>query len=115
MFATPCQPSAGGFFSDLLEHGKYLTTIDFFVARFMMKESKFPSPIIVLDNRVGHIRRDYPNVSRAQMIPDAFVLIEGHLRFNLGLYLASKGDLGHEVDIWMMTRNIHSSSPASHA
>lgn len=96
-----------------LEHGKYLSTIDFFVARFMMKEHRFPSPIIVLDNRVGHIRRDYPNVSRAQMTPDAFVLIEGHLRFNLGLYLDSTGGLATDVDVWMMTRNVQSSSSSA--
>lgn len=93
------------------EHGKYLTSIDFYVSRYMMKEGKFPSPIIVLDNRSGHLRQDYFNVYGVPSIPDAFLLIEGHRRFNLGLYLASTGGLAPFVQVWLMTRCVEAPQP----
>jgi hypothetical protein len=66
----------------------------------MLEHRKFPVPIIVLDNRDGHHNKEYPEEDR---LPRAYVLMEGHTRFNTGVYLQSVGKLD-EADVWLMTR-----------
>lgn len=58
----------------------------------------FPRRIIVLDNRDVHINRE--NVEfESGLIPEALVLIEGHQRFNVALYMQATGRLNPEIDV----------------
>lgn len=87
-----------------LEHGKHLVGLDYWPSRYMLNHHCFPTPLIVMDNRNGHLLREHPKQAITEIIPNTFVLIEGHRRFNLGLYLASIGELDPIVNIWLMTR-----------
>jgi hypothetical protein len=71
-----------------------------YVPKYMLANKAFPAPIIVLDNHDGHHGRDYP---KEHPLPDAFVLVEGHTRFNTGIYLQSIGQL-ERADVWLVKR-----------
>lgn len=64
----------------------------------MLERGEFPQPIVVLDNRDGQ------NVSDWQNLPAAYVLIEGHTRFNIALHLQRTGRLLATVKVWLMER-----------
>jgi hypothetical protein len=87
-----------------LREGKELTELRFgwmpYVPRYMLEHRKFPVPIIALDNRDGHHNKEYPEEDK---LPRACVLMEGHTRFNTGVYLQSVGKLD-EADVWLTTR-----------
>ena len=72
------------------------------VPRYMLEHRKFPAPIIVLDNRNGHHNEEY---SAEVKLPLAYVLIEGHTRFNTGIYMESIGQLDR-ADAWLMKKNL---------
>jgi hypothetical protein len=69
-------------------------------AQYMLDNRRFPEPIIVLDNRDGHHNADYPEEFA---LPSGYILIEGHSRFNIGLYLHVEG-LMHSGKLWLMQR-----------
>ena len=70
---------------------------------YMLSHRDFPTPIVVLDNRDTHINRE--NVEfESDIIPEALVLIEGHRRFNIALYLQVTGRLNPEIDVWLMEK-----------
>jgi hypothetical protein len=71
-----------------------------YVPKYMLEHHRFPAPIILLDNRDGHHNKDYPQEKK---LPRAYVLMEGHTRFNTGIYLESIGKL-EQADAWLMTR-----------
>ena len=73
-------------------------------ADYMLSHRDFPTPIIVLDNRDAHINRETVEFER-NLIPEALVLIEGHRRFNIALYLQATGRLNPEVDVWLMEKD----------
>ncbi|WP_157784548.1 hypothetical protein [Sinorhizobium fredii] len=64
---------------------------------YMMEHGDFPTPIIVLDNRDGHLPATHG-------VPPAYLLIEGHRRFNMALYLQKKGRLAPTVTVWLMMK-----------
>lgn len=66
-------------------------------ALYMGKHGDFPTPIIVLDNRDGHL-------PAKKGLPSSHVLIEGHRRFNMALYLQKKGRLAPEITVWLMVK-----------
>lgn len=70
---------------------------------YMLEHGDFPAPIIVLDNRNGHIN---PNTVEFpyQTLPVAYVLMEGHRRFNIALYLHTTQRLKPEAQLWLMTK-----------
>jgi hypothetical protein len=70
-------------------------------ARYMLDHGNFPAPIIVLDNRDGHHNTEYP---QHYTVPDGYVLMEGHARFNIATYLQKIGRLNKTVDVWMMKK-----------
>jgi hypothetical protein len=72
-------------------------------ARYLVDHRGFPRPIIVLDNRDGHLRKGIPPVPESENLPASYLLIEGHRRFQMGLYLQSKGELNPKVELWLMT------------
>lgn len=99
---------------DCVQHGQYLETLaappyGYPTARFMLANSDFPTPIIILDNRDDHVRTDPSEPWNC--IPIGYVLMEGHRRFNLALHLQRTGRLKPEVGIWLMRRNDGTTSP----
>ena len=70
---------------------------------YMLEHGDFPAPIVVLDNRDEHIN---PNTVEFfyQALPAASVLMEGHRRFNIALYLHTTKRLKPEVQLWLMTK-----------
>jgi hypothetical protein len=70
-------------------------------AAYMLAHKNFPTPIIVLDNRDGHLAAD--KATAWDRLPNTLVLIEGHRRFNIGLYLHKTGRLNASVHVWAMT------------
>ena len=68
----------------------------------MIANGEFPAAIIVMDNRDGHLGKR--NLAEEwQSLPTAYVLIEGHNRFNISLYLESTGRLRPTVKVWLMS------------
>ena len=89
--------------------GKQLVTIKtigklYPTAEYMLEHRNFPAPIIVLDNHDDHANNDYPQLWK---VPDGFVLIEGHTRFNIATYLQTIGRLNETVDVWLMNKISH--------
>jgi hypothetical protein len=90
------------------EHGAGLATLIkgpfvYATAIYMRTHGDFPAPIVVLDNRDGHLCAD--RVSEPwKALPLGFVLMEGHRRFNLGLHLQKVGGLQPFVSVWLMSR-----------
>ncbi len=74
-------------------------------ARYMVENVDFPTPIIVLDNRDGHLVQGVLPTSAWSRLPPAFILIEGHRRFNMALYLVAVGRFVPTVNVWMMLRD----------
>ncbi len=87
-----------------LRKGEELTQLELgwmpYVSSYMLENSKFPAPIVVLDNRDRHHDKDYPEEKK---LPSAYVLMEGHTRFNVGIYLQSIGKL-EEAEVWLMKK-----------
>jgi hypothetical protein len=67
---------------------------------YMLEHHDFPAPLIILDNRDGHVVPEF----EYQAIPSAYVLMEGHRRFNIALYLQTAGRLNPHVNVWLMTK-----------
>ena len=74
------------------------------IAEYMLSHRDFPTPIIVLGNRDAHINRETVEFEW-NLIPEALVLIEGHRRFNIALYLQVTGRLKPEIDVWLMEKD----------
>lgn len=90
-----------------IKHGKRMCTKSEFgdylpkLSRYVMEHKSFPHPIVILDNRDGHMAEEY---SRASRVPPGYVLIEGHCRMDLGLFLHSEGHFGPTFNAWLMTK-----------
>ncbi|MEM1389999.1 MAG: hypothetical protein AAGG45_02880 [Pseudomonadota bacterium] len=95
-----------------MQHGMYLCgehpehqfpSEPLWLVRYMLKSQTFPTPITVLDNRDGHIGySEYPLWVKNR-IPTGLILIEGHKRHEIGLYLRSIGKLRSQLPICRMT------------
>jgi hypothetical protein len=72
------------------------------LAKYVMENKKFPQPIIILDNRDGHLQKEYEYADR---VPAGIILIEGHARLNIGVYLHSVGQFAPTFDAWLMRKN----------
>lgn len=71
---------------------------------YMLKNRKFPEPVIILDNRDGHLVPPEDSMINASSIPFGWILIEGHKRRCMAAYLASIGKFGDVADVWLMER-----------
>lgn len=72
------------------------------LADFMREKHCFPVPIIVLDNHDMHFRL-LPMVNRSHDdLPAAHILIEGHRRFAIALYLRSINAFANSMRLWIM-------------
>lgn len=99
-----------------LEHGRFLVEQyprevgrPYKTVSYMLDHGDFPAPIIVLDNADGHLKPGRPPVPAYHRLPAAHVLVEGHRRFDIALYLHATGDLPDLVSVWLMRR--YASSP----
>lgn len=85
------------------DHGECLVkSRDFWLRNHMVKHGAYPEPIIILDNGDGHIQRGQDNVPEYINFPVGYVLIEGHLRFNMSLYLVRIQRFCPKTEIWLM-------------
>jgi len=89
-----------------IAHGKFLIEDHklSWLSRYMNEHNDTPTPIIVLDNRDGHLIPGVDTTPSYAHMPTAFVLMEGHLRFNSLSYLGSIGRLRETVKVWLMKR-----------
>lgn len=90
------------------KHGEHLASLSgpphlYPTAVYMKKHGRFPTPIVVLDNRDGHLKTN-SELGGLLPLPSCFVLIEGHRRFNLALHLHEIGELKPHLKVWLMTR-----------
>jgi hypothetical protein len=89
------------------QHGRYLLTtcrqMGYRTAAYMNDHGDFPAPIIVLDNRDNHIQGLESVPKWEKGLPASFLLIEGHRRFNMALFLQSQGRLVEKPKAWVMT------------
>jgi hypothetical protein len=69
----------------------------------MLEHHDFPAPVLILDNRDGHVSIPAGEYE-LDTLPTGYVLVEGHGRFNMALYLHRTGRLRPEVDVWLMER-----------
>lgn len=86
---------------ECVKHGEGLVNkLDFWLKNYMVEHHDYPEPIIVLDNRDNHLDVDAPNHN----FPASYLLIEGHLRFNISLYLQRTDRFTQNTKIWLMKR-----------
>ncbi|KYK46009.1 hypothetical protein A1D31_34285 [Bradyrhizobium liaoningense] len=81
----------------LIENKEYV----YRTARYMLEHRTFPVPIVVMDNTDGHLNSAN---ARAVNFPHAYILMEGHRRFSMALYLVSTNRLNPIVPVWLMTK-----------
>lgn len=90
------------------EQGEYLvehfpTGKPYKTAEYMLQHGEWPVPIIVLDNRDGHMAADKVDVPW-KALPVAYTLIEGHRRFPIGLHLLRTDRLKPTLKVWLMMK-----------
>jgi hypothetical protein len=84
------------------DHGHYLLKLNYPTAAYMKEHGCPPVPVIVLDTRDGVFKFGDGLVSqRERALPAAYVLVEGHRRFNLALALQEQNRLT-KFPIWLM-------------
>jgi hypothetical protein len=69
--------------------------------RYMREHRDVPEPIIVLDNRDGHLSR-MKNAPKYEQYPPSYLLIEGHNRFEIAAAMHHKGTFAASVRVWLM-------------
>ncbi len=69
------------------------------LVQYMRDHHSFPSPIIVLDNSDNHLATTAEISEVANGCPIGLILIEGHRRHQIGLYLHSISQLQDQVSI----------------
>ena len=95
--------------SGCIVHGEHLITgssqgWQYPTALYMAQHGDFPAPIIVLDNRNGHLQAGRPPTPGYSGLPAAYILVEGHRRFNMALYLHSVGRFCAAPRVWLMSQ-----------
>lgn len=89
-----------------IDHGRFLVEENlrehrYRLINYIVDHRTFPVTPIILNNNDGHLAK----VRGAHFpFPAGFILIEGHLRFNIASYLASVGRLESLVPFWLMER-----------
>ncbi|WP_234052599.1 MULTISPECIES: hypothetical protein [unclassified Xanthobacter] len=91
--------------SDVIAQGRYLVEEHhpmwgLWLTEYMLKYKTFPTPPIVVDNFDLHVRDNMPD----GFYPAAFLLVEGHKRFEIASYLAESGRMELILPIWVMRR-----------
>lgn len=93
--------------TECAEHGRYLINevrlLGYPTAVFMNEYCTFPVSIICLDNRDGHLTDKNSRPSELNP-PPGLILIEGHRRFNMALFLLEQNRLKSEFVVWVMKR-----------
>jgi hypothetical protein len=86
-----------------MKRGEYLLSLTRYkTATFMRENLKPPAPLVVLDNRDGHLKFGVPPVPSSERgFPQRYILVEGHRRFNLCLALHRDTQL-QSLPVWLM-------------
>ena len=69
------------------------------LVKFMKEQGDFPSPIVILDNRNNHLVALPETPERYKDLPPGLILLEGHKRHEIGVYLQAIGQLRDEVQV----------------
>ena len=69
--------------------------------RYMLQHRDVPAPIIVLDNRDGHLSL-VEGAPAHEDFPPSYLLIEGHNRFEIAAALFRKGAFAPTMRLWLM-------------
>jgi hypothetical protein len=85
---------------DLVE--KHHPAWEYPTVRYLLEHGDFPTPIVVLDNRDGHLKQGQGDVPEWEALPETYILIEGHRRFNIALYLHATQRIQPSVSVWLM-------------
>jgi len=94
-----------GDLSERRDHGRYLLEehpYELWLVNFMKQNNTFPTPIICLDNRDGHLVPGEGDVPCYPQVPTGIFLVEGHERFAIALHLLEMGTLKEVIPVWMM-------------
>jgi hypothetical protein len=92
---------------DCLEHGRYLLdTRTYRTSEYMKEHGSPPSPIVVIDNNDGHLKRDYTEAKKDRT-PDGYILAEGHRRYAIAFALSKRGQLS-ALPVWVLKKKSHS-------
>jgi hypothetical protein len=96
-----CAYEAGS--EECAKHGHYLLTLKGYRTADYMEEHRHPPvPVIVLDNREGSFKIGDGLVPQREVgFPAAYVLVEGHRKFNLALALQERDQLA-KFPAWLM-------------
>lgn len=87
---------------DCARQGHRLLKLRYRTAVYMNEHGCPPVPVIVLDNREGAFKRGDAFVpQREGDLPAAYLLVEGHRRFNVGLALQEQDRLT-KFPVWLM-------------
>jgi len=82
--------------------GKYLLSLDHYeTATYFKAYFSPPQPLIVLDNRDGHVENEYLELGFS--VPSEFVLVEGFRRFSISCALYQEGKL-KRLPVWVLKR-----------
>lgn len=76
---------------------------EIWLVKYMRNENSFPVPPIILDNHNGHLEDTEASPIWAKTLPQELILIEGHTRLNIGLYLSSINELSEPIELFIMT------------
>lgn len=74
------------------------------LVRYMKSKKQFPSPIVILDNTDRHLSISDYTPAIDKNLPQAMILIEGHTRLNIGLFLASENRLCSELNCFILRK-----------
>lgn len=75
------------------------------LANYMITNRTFPQPIILLDNTDGHLATALYVPTYAESFPNRYIVIEGHTRHEIGLYLHSVGEIDDILPAWIMHKS----------
>lgn len=70
---------------------------------YMKEHMDFPSPIVILDNNDNHLENVAEVPEHYRDLPSALILVEGHRRHQIGLYLRSVKQLQDCISICRLT------------
>lgn len=84
-----------------IAQGKHINGCDIWLSRQFQQSKQMPIPMVLLDNRDGHLD-ELAEKPSYEVLPHAIIVIEGHRRHALACYFHSRGDFVTKFDAWVM-------------
>jgi hypothetical protein len=88
-------------YQETLKRGRHLWGEERELVVWMRTHSNFPTPIIIMDNRQNAMDCELGRPAGRYYPPD-YIVVEGHTRHELALWMLEIGEFAPEVAIWMM-------------